>query len=67
MHVQPEDGHYQAPKHLVVLYVIIIYIYIYIYTLHSCVRQYIHCNIVYYKHNADDNPYDFLKKSIQKI
>jgi len=21
-HIQPEDGHYQAPKHVVVLYVI---------------------------------------------
>jgi len=30
IHVQPEDGHYQVPKHVVVLYVIIIYIYIYI-------------------------------------
>jgi len=27
IHVQPEDGHYQAPKHVVVLYVIIIIIY----------------------------------------
>jgi len=24
IHVQPEDGHYQVPKHVVVLYVIII-------------------------------------------
>ena len=27
IHVQPEDGHYQAPKLVVVLYVIIKYIY----------------------------------------
>ena len=31
IHVQPEDGHHQAPKHIVALYVTILYIYIYIY------------------------------------
>ena len=30
-HIQPEDYHYQAPKHVVVLYVIIKYI-IYLFT-----------------------------------
>jgi len=33
-HIQPEDGHYQAPKHVVVLYVINN-----IYPPDSCVRQ----------------------------
>ena len=33
-HIQPEEGHYQAPKHIVVLYVIN---YIYIYPPDICV------------------------------
>ena len=44
-HIQPEDGHYQAPKHVVVLYAIN---YIYIYPPDSCVRQQIHSNLVYF-------------------
>ena len=40
IHVQPEDGHYQAPKHVVVFYVIIKYIRgIHISPPYSCVRQ----------------------------
>jgi hypothetical protein len=36
IHIQPEDGHYQAPKHVVVIYVINI---IYTYPPDICVRQ----------------------------
>ena len=47
---QPKDGQCQAPKHVVVIYVIYIHIYIYIYIyIHQivCVRQQIHANLVY--------------------
>jgi len=36
---------------------------------YSCVRQYIHSNLVYYKHNGDDETYDsitWFKKEIRK-
>jgi hypothetical protein len=43
-HIQPEDGHYQEPKHVVVLCVISN---LYISPSDSCVRQQIHSNLVY--------------------
>ena len=57
-HIQPEDGHYQVPKHVVVLYVII---YISINPPDSCVRQQIHSNSSLQRHNGDDEPYESLK------
>ena len=54
-HVQPEDGHYQAPKHVVVPCVGTT---LYSTNKYSCVRRvhalYISCII---EHNGDDEPH----------
>jgi len=54
---QPEDGQWKGPKHVVVLYVInCAYLYHHIVVL----DRYTNSNLVYYKHNGDDEPYDCL-------
>ena len=56
-HVQPEDGHYQAPKHVVVLYVENT---LYSTNKYSCVRPVHTLYIGYFiEHNGDDKPHDF--------
>jgi len=52
-HVQLEDGHYQAPKHVVVPYVENT---LYSTNKYSCVRLYISYFI---EHNRADKPHDF--------
>jgi len=68
---QPEDGQWKGPKHVVVLYVIN-----YIYLCHRIVvlDRSTHSNLVYYKHNGDDEPYDLnsefsavVKEVIRKV
>ena len=55
-HVQPEDGHYQAPKHVVVPYVENT---LYSTNKYSCVRP-VHTLCISYciEHNGDDEPHD---------
>jgi len=53
---QPEDGQWKGPKYVVVLYVIN---YTYLYQHIVVLDKYIHSNLVYYKHNGDDEPYDY--------
>jgi len=55
--MEPEDGHYQAPKHIVVLYVIN-YIYIYIHQIVVLDSRYTPIYFIIKKHNEDDEPYD---------
>ena len=52
---QPEDGQWKGPKHVVVLYVIN-YTYLYHHTV--VLDRYTNSNLVYYKHNGDDEPFD---------
>ena len=52
---QPEDGQLKGPKHVVILYVIN---YTYLYHHIVVLDKYTHSNLVYYKHNGDDKPYD---------
>ena len=52
---QPEIDQWKEPKHVVVLYVIN---YTYLYHHIVVLDRYTHCNLVYYKHNGDDEPYD---------
>ena len=57
-HVQPEDGHYQVPKHVVVPY----YVENALYSAnkYSCVRRVLTLYISYFiEHNGDDEPYDY--------
>jgi len=58
--VQPEDGHYQAPKHVDVPYVENT---LYSTTKHSCVRP-VHTLYTSYftEHNGDDEPHDSIHK-----
>jgi len=58
IHVQPEDGHYQAPKHVVVLYVIIEKIYTSLHHIVVSDSKFTYSIIVYYKHNGGDETYD---------
>ena len=60
---QPEDGQWKGPKHVVVLYVIN---YTYLYHHKVVLDKYIHSNLVYYKHNGDDEPYD-IKRIFHQI
>ena len=55
-HVQPEDGHYHAPKHVVVPYVENT---LYSTNKYSCVRP-VHALYIGYfiEHNGDDEPQD---------
>jgi len=55
--VQPEDGHYQAPKHVVVPYVENTS---YSTNKYSCVRP-VHTLYISYiiEHNGDDEPHDY--------
>ena len=57
-HVQPEDGHYQAPKHVVVPYVENTS---YSTNIYSCVRP-VHTLYISYliEHNGGDKPHDCL-------
>jgi len=52
---QPEIDQWKEPKHVVVLYVIN---YTYLYHHIVVLDRYTHCNLVYYKHNRDDELYD---------
>ena len=52
---QPEDGQWKGPKHVVDLYVIN---YTYLYHHIVVLDKYTHSNLVYYKQNGDDKPYD---------
>jgi len=55
-HVQPEDGYYQAPKHVVVPYVENT---LYSTNKYSCVRPVHTLYISYFiEHNGDDTPHD---------
>ena len=56
--IQPEDGQWKVPKHVVVIYVVNI---IYIYPPDSCVRQQIHSNSSLQRQNGDDETYDSVK------
>ena len=51
---QPEDGQWKGPKHVVDLYVIN---YTYLYRHIVVLDKYTHSNLVYYKHNGDDETY----------
>ena len=53
---QPEDGQWKGPKHVVVLYVIN---YTYLYHHIVVLDKYRNSNLVYYKHNGVDEPYDY--------
>jgi len=53
---QPEDGQWKGLKHVVVLYVIN---YTYLYHHIVVLDRYTNSNLVYYKHNGDDEPYDY--------
>ena len=57
LHVQPEDGHYQAPKHVVVPYVENS---LYSTNKHSYARR-VHALYINYfiEHIADDEPHDY--------
>ena len=56
-HVQPEDDHYQAPKHVVVPYVENT---LYSTNKYSCVRPVHTLYIGYFiEHNGDDKPHDY--------
>jgi len=52
---QPKDGQWKGPKHVVVLSVIN---YTYLYHHIVVLDKYKNSNLVYYKHNGDDEPYD---------
>jgi hypothetical protein len=55
-HVQPEDGHYQAPKHVVVPYVENT---LYSTNKYSCVRQVHTLYISYFiEHSGDDESHE---------
>jgi len=54
---QPEDGQWKGSKNVVVLYVIN-YTYLYHHTV--VLDKYAISNLVYYKHNGDDEPYEFI-------
>jgi len=57
-HVQPADGHYQAPKHVVVPYVENT---LYSTNKYSCVRPVHTLYISYFiEHNGDDKPHDYV-------
>ena len=57
--MQPEDGHYQEPKHVVVPYVENT---VYYTNKYSCVRPVHTLYISYFaEHSADDEPHDYKK------
>ena len=63
-HVQPEDGHYQAPKHVVVPYVENT---LYSTNKYSCVRPVHTLYISYFiEHDGDDEPHE-LKLTFQQL
>ena len=64
LQVEPEDGQWKGPKHVVVLYVIN---YTYLYQPIVVSDKYTHSNLVYYKHNGDDEPYALLMHIIERI
>ena len=63
-HIQPEDDHYQAPKHAV-LYVIN-NIFIYVYQIVVLDSRYIPISFII-KHIGDDEPYDYVSISLDNL
>ena len=61
-HIQHEDGHYQAPKHVVVLFVIKNIV-----SIHQIVVLDSRYTPIYfnYKYNGDDEPYDNIQKTVK--